>query len=197
MKKHIALALAVAAMVPVAAHAQSADEFTGFHAGASVGWNQGQNKRIPLTPNTVGSNRSSVTVRGHIGYDIPVGPSVIAGVEAGIASGGRNVITKSATGQFVTDPGVAFDLTARLGVKPTEGFLLYGKAGLGIQRVRTTLTLGDAVTKTSKTETGLLYGVGAQVKIAEGVALRAEFDRVSFNNRYKRNRALAGVDFSF
>jgi len=185
-------------LCPITAHAEAGASDSGFHAGISLGWQRAQNRNVPLAPDvTASSKRSSVTVRGYLGYDLPVGDAVVVGGELGIASGGRDIETRVGNDRFTTNPGISFDLAGRIGVKPASGLMLFAKAGWAAQRVRTTRVIDDLTINGRRTEHGFLYGAGAQVRLTDGVSLRAEFDRVSFSDRYRRNRALAGIDFAF
>jgi outer membrane immunogenic protein len=194
----IAAALAAPMFFPITAHAEAGASESGFHAGISLGWQRGMNREVPLGPtDTASSKRSSVTVRGYLGYDLPVGDAVVVGGEIGIANGGRDIETRLGNNRYTINPGASFDLVGRIGVKPTSGLLLFGKAGWGIQRVRTTQVIDNLPINSRRTEHGFLYGAGAQVRLSDSVSLRAEFDRVSFSDRYRRNRALAGIDLAF
>jgi len=196
--KKILLAVLTASTAAVSAHAQTTEpSFTGPRVGVSVGSNRGADKNVLPTPGPTGSKRSSVAIRGVAGYDVPLGNSATIGGELGIGNGGRDIVTGSGGRQFRTNPGLTFDASARLGVKPTSGVLLFGKAGWAMQRVTTTLTSGTTQQIDKGTEHGFLWGAGAEVAITPTVALRADFDRVSFNEHYKRSRLLAGVTMRF
>lgn len=72
------------------------------------------------------------------------GPFVI-GAEAGIGGGGKAVRQTGTRGQYLMDPGLTYDLTARAGVVGAPGALLYGRVGyrwLQIDRT-TTPTAGS------------------------------------------------------
>lgn len=193
----IAIAVAVA-ILPAAAIAQtSGSTFTGPHAGVSGGWNQGQDRRTIGSAPRTDTKRSGVVMRGFVGYDLPVGEQVVIGGEIGIATGGKDIITRRSAGTFRTDPGIALDATARVGFKPTDNLLLFAKGGWAYQRVKTDGLIGGQRLLGKGNEHGILFGGGMEVAVAPNVALRAEYDRVSFNENYKRDRVLAGLSFGF
>lgn len=50
---------------------------------------------------------------------MPIGEQVGIGGEVGVATGGKDSITRRVTSSFRTDPGIALDATARVGFRPT------------------------------------------------------------------------------
>ena len=197
--KRTVLALSLAASAISPAMAQTADDntptFTGPHVGVSVGWNRGTDKKV--LPGVEHANRSGVAVRGNVGYDLPIGNSAIIGGEFGIGSGGRDITTTQGSSRYVTHPGLTLDATARVGVKPVDKLLLFAKGGWGFQRVQTRLATLGGTSVEKHGEHGFLWGAGAEYAVSKNVALRADFDRVSFNDHYKRTRLMAGINFRF
>lgn len=190
-------AIAAAAAIPTIASAQTAaPTFSGPHIGVSAGWNQGRVDEGTGSAR-LRDNQSGVAVRGAAGYDVAIGNSAIIGAEIGIASGGRDIIATRGANRYRVDPGVALDASARIGVKPTSALLVYGKAGWAAERVKTSLTNGTRTIAGKSTEHGFLWGGGLEVAMSKNVSLKAEYDRVSFNDQYKRNRLLGGVNFRF
>lgn len=196
--KRIVLALALGATTMGTAHAQdAAPSFTGPRVGISAGWNQGTDKQVLPGPGETGSKKSGIAVRGVVGYDAPIGNFVTLGGELGVGIGGRDIVTRNATQQYRTDPGITFDASARLGVKPTNNVLLFGRAGWAMQRVKTTLTNGAVSVTDKDTEHGFLFGGGAELAVTQNVALRVDYDRTNFSDHYKRNRVMGGVSVRF
>ncbi|MFK4875166.1 outer membrane protein [Novosphingobium sp. ZW T3_23] len=194
--KHIVALALTGAFLPAIAQAQTdAPSFSGPHVTIMAGWNQGQVK--DGAAGLPDRKKSSVNVRGAAGYDVPIGNMAIIGAELGIGTGGRDVVSRSGTSTYTSNPGITLDATARVGIKPTSGLLLFGKGGWAFQRVRTTLDTNTADLSRKNGEHGFLWGGGAEVALTRNVALRADFDRVSFNDHYKRNRVLAGVNVRF
>jgi len=197
VKKYLPFA-ALALMVPAMASAQTSGEtFSGPYIGVQGGWNQGQDEDVLSGPGRTGAKKSGVVARGIVGYGHAIGEHVIIGAEAGIATGGRDISTVNGTTRHLTDPGITLDAAARIGVKPIDNVMLFGKGGWAFQRVTTSLTTADGSLTSKSSEHGILFGGGVEVGVTPNVALRAEFDRVSFNDNYKRNRALAGVSLRF
>ncbi|WP_447725705.1 MlaA family lipoprotein [Sphingomonas koreensis] len=179
------------------AGAGGAPTFTGPRVGASIGFNRSAGRHILPGPDEAGGHKIGVILRGSVGYDLPVGAKVIAGAEVGAATGGRDIVTQRGNLHYRIDPGFTLDASARLGVKPSAQLLLFGKAGWAMQRVTTVRTIDDITIATKGTRHGFLWGVGAEYALAPGMALRAEFDHVKFNDRYSRIRLLSGIGFRF
>lgn len=198
-KAALAFALFAATATPALAQtAGSAPTFSGGHVDVTAGWNRGTTKDVLPGPGDRHSHKSGVAVRGSAGYDVPLGNSAIVGAEVGIGTGGRDIDTVRGTSRFTVDPGLTLDAAARVGVKPSSGLLLYGKAGWAMQRVRATLAqpVGTAITGRD-TEHGFLWGGGAQFALSQNVSLKAEYDRVRFNDYYARSRVMGGLSFNF
>lgn len=196
MKKVIvALALAAGTITPAMAQSDG-PTFTGPRVGISTGWNRGTVKEDTKQERVLGK-RSGVAVSGNIGYDAPIGNAAIIGAEIGIGTGGRDVRFTNGASRYNVDPGFTMDATARLGFKPTNNLLIFGKGGWAMQRVKTTEVIGTTTLRDKGTEHGFLWGAGAEVALSKSVALRADFDRVSFNDHYKRTRIMGGVNFRF
>lgn len=137
-------------------------------------------------------------MRGSAGYDVALGDSAIVGAEIGIGSGGRDIQTIRGNDLFTVDPRLTVDAAARFGVKPSDGLLVYGKAGWAMQRVTASFAQTGGATVTGRdTEHGFLWGGGAQVALSRNVSLKAEYDRVKFNDYYKRSRLMGGLSFNF
>ena len=199
--KKVALAFALFAATATPALAQTAGTtptFTGAHVDVTAGWNRGTTKDVLPGPGDQRSRKSDVAVRGSAGYDVALGDSAIVGAEIGIGSGGRDIQTIRGNNLFTVDPRLTVDAAARFGVKPSDGLLVYGKAGRAMQRVTASLAqTGGAAVTGRDTEHGFLWGGGAQVALSRNVSLKAEYDRVKFNDYYKRSRLMGGLSFNF
>lgn len=198
MKNALLVLAAATVMTPVAASAQTAGPtFSGPYIGVSAGWNQGSEKNVLPGPGGTSEKRSGVAVRGSAGYDVAVGEHALVGAEVGVATGGRDIQTNNVGNGYRTNPKIALDAAARIGVKPVDRLLLFGKVGWGFQRVQTTLSTPTATFDRNSSENGLLFGGGAEVAVTKNVALKVDYDRTSFNDHYKRDRVLGGVSFRF
>ncbi len=146
------------------------------------------------------ATRNGFGVRGFAGYDAAIGKKVIIGAEIGIGKGGRTTEQASllAGGRYRIDPGFTYDVTARAGVIPTEGLLLYGRAGyrwLETKRSITGQLTGNGDTKV--TEKGFTYGGGVEYAVTPNVGIRAEFNRTNFDRDFKQNKVSIGASFRF
>ncbi|WP_447725707.1 outer membrane protein [Sphingomonas koreensis] len=200
--KRAFLGITIGLLAAGTASAQTdAPTFTGPRVGVSVGMNTGKDKNVLPGPGETGSRKKGVIVRGTVGYDVPISENAIIGAEVGIATGGRDIVTRNGTLSYRTDPGLTLDASGRVGFKPTEQLLLFGKAGWAMQRVTTARTSGSGAVSTTVstkgTEHGFLWGAGAEYALTPNMALRADFDRVRFNDHYSRTRVMGGVNFRF
>lgn len=198
MKKFaLAIALCAATVTPTLAQtANSAPTFSGPHADITVGWNRGTAKDV--LPGTGEQRKSGVAVRGSAGYDIAIGDGGIIGAEVGLSSGGRNIEAVRGGSRMTIDPRFSIDAAARVGVKPIQDLLLYGKAGWAMQRINANLSQTSGAGMTERTtEHGFLWGGGAQVALSPNLSLKAEYNRVKFNDDYSRSRIMGGVSYNF
>lgn len=199
--KNLVLALALCTATAAPALAQAADPastFTGAHVDVSAGWNRGSARDVLPGATNARARKSGVALRIGGGYDLALGNSVIIGAEAGIGTGGRDIRIVRGGARYVVNPGVTVDAAARAGVKPVQDVLLYGKAGWAMQSVRTSLTAATGTTTARRsTEHGFLWGLGAQVALTEKLSLKAEYDRVKFNQSYTRSRMMGGLSLNF
>jgi outer membrane autotransporter protein len=194
--KYLISTLALGACMISPAMAQSnAPTFTGPHASISVGLDQGTAEGV--LEGAKRERQKGVSVRGDVGYDLPIGNSVIVGAELGVGSGGRDIKTVQGTSRFVTNPGVTVDATARLGFKPVNKLLIFGKAGWAFQRVKSQLDTPAGIVNGRSNEHGVLWGAGTEWAITPNISLRSDFDRVSFSDHYKRTRFMSGVSYFF
>lgn len=196
--KRAFLGIVIGLFTAGAASAQmNAPSFTGPRVGASIGINKGKDKDVLPSPGETGARKKSVVVRGTGGYDLPIGKNAILGAEVGIATCGRDIVTRGGASTYRTDPGLTLDAIARVGFKPSEQLLLFGKGGWAMQRVTTSQTTGNTTVSVKGTERGFLWGAGAEYALTPNMALRAEFDHVKFNDHYSRSRVLGGVNLHF
>lgn len=201
MKTNAMLMIAALAAVPTAGLAQSdgAAKTGGFHVGVEA-TRDSNGVRQPGAATTVDrQSRGGFGVRGFAGYDLAIGETVVIGAEAGIGKGGRTVDQRSlGGGRYRVDPGLSYDATGRIGIVPTAGLMLYGRAGyrwLETKRDIVGQTLGNARTKL--TEKGFTYGGGAEVSVTNGLSLRAEFNRTNYDPNFRQNKVSVGALVKF
>jgi len=183
---------------PQAQNAESS--FTGVKIGAEI---SRVRETLRADSGNVGatakSTRNGIGYRGYLGYDYQIGPVVI-GAEAGIGGGGRSIRQSGARGSYVLDPGLRYDVSARAGLVPVDGLLIYGRGGyrwLKSER-RTTSTGASALPATTKqTERAVTYGVGAELLVDKHFSLRAEYDRTPYDRNLRANAFSMGAAFRF
>lgn len=184
-------------MAGTASAQTAAPAFTGPHVDGQIGLNRAKDKNVLSAPGDTGSRKQSPILRGAAGYDLPISENAIIGAEVSVATGGRDLVTKNGAVTYRTDPGFTLDATTRIGFKPHEQLLLFGKAGWAMQRVTVGKTIDKTTVSTKGTEHGMLWGIGAEYALTPKVALRTELDRVKFNERYSRSRIMSGVSLRF
>ncbi len=188
-------------LVPGFAQAQEkAATFTGAKIGAEV---SRVRETLRLDPGNIGATtndtRNGVGYRGYLGYDFQLG-RVVIGAEAGIGGGGRSLRQSGARGTYVLNPGLTYDISARAGVVPVEGLLIYGRAGYRWQQSeRSTIPAGaSAATLTTKqTERAVTYGAGVELQISERLSVRAEYNRTPYDQALRANAISLGAAFRF
>lgn len=192
------LTLAALATVPTTAFAQDAERnpLEGFKLGIDVTRDANQ---IRQTGGTLDAKRNGIGVRGFAGYDAAIGRMAIVGAEVGVGTGGRTSDQLSiGGGRYRVDPGLTYDVTARAGLVPTTGLLIYGRTGY--RWLRTTQTITGQATgngSTKVTEKGFTYGGGLEYALNPNLSLRAEFNRTNYDRTFKQNKVSVGAAIRF
>lgn len=184
---------------PAAAQATEADAanpFDGVTLGATVDYRRHEVKRTaPTLTDRVDAQEGGAGFRVFGGYDKTFGDIGLLGVEAGIGKGGRSVHTNVAGGTYQMNPGWSWDASARFGIMPARGVLLYGRTGYAWTRAKEVVDF-SAATKPDvmqrKTYGGFLYGFGGEFAVAPGFSLRTEFDQTNFGKGFKAARVQLG-----
>lgn len=200
--KSFFLGAAVTLLVGVqGAAAQDANAFAGLKAGAGFDYRAIQVKRMVADlPSKIDKRQGGAGYRAHLGYDLPLSDLLLIGVEGGVGGGGKALATTSAAGGYRLKPGLSYDVSARLGFQPTADVLLYGRAGY--QWLKTservdftnpgTAALGIPSVKHKETQSGVLYGFGAEFAATTSVSFRAEIDQASFGHGVKAAQVQLG-----
>lgn len=199
MTKFFLTSAVMIALMPAIAHAEDPNErWTGLKAGIEASRDRlsiaGDSGNIGAGPR---SARNGVGYRGFVGYDVQIGGVVIGG-EAGIAGGDRTAIQNGTRGQYLVNPGLSYDLSARAGVVVAPGVLVYGRAGhRWLQTDRTTIAANGTRSLREQTDGGITYGGGAEFQIGPHFLLRAEYMRTPYDRQLKSNRFAIGAGFRF
>ena len=198
MKLFIAAGAFILFVVPHIAHAEDAPRFNGFSSGVEV-----SHDRISVRqdPGNIGATRSArrdgVGYRTFIGYDVQIG-NIVLGAEGATGGGGKAVRQTGTRGQFLVDPGLTYDLTARVGTTVTPDLLIYGRAGYRwLQADRTTIPTAGPRLVREQTDGGITYGGGAELAVNRHISLRAEYNRTVYDRTLRANKAALGAVFKF
>ncbi|RJT25420.1 porin family protein [Chakrabartia godavariana] len=188
MTKRFVAAVSCAPIAILASTAAHAENFQGFRVELHGGYD---------------AISSEYTVDGAtagvgIGYDIPVGESVIVGVEA-------NLDYSSAKDEGVY-LGVAYsqvarrdiELSARVGAKLGEGTLAYLKAGYSNAGYEGAAAGYGLWAYEKGTSDGLRLGVGLEQRIADRWFVKGEYRYTRYGSEdVNRNQAIFGVGYRF
>lgn len=175
----------IAILVSTAAHAES---FQGFRVDLHGGYD---------------AVSSAYTVDGAtagvgIGYDIPVGETVIVGVEADL-----DYSSVKDEGSYF---GVAYsqvarrdiELSARIGAKLGQGTLAYLKAGYSNAGYEGAAAGYGLWAYEKGTSDGIRLGVGLEQRIAEKWFVKGEYRYTRYgSDDVNRNQAIFGVGYRF
>ncbi|WP_324113217.1 outer membrane beta-barrel protein [Caulobacter sp.] len=183
------------------AAAQDDKALTGFKVGAGFDFRAIQAKRsVSGWPSRVDERQGGAGYRAHVGYDVALGDGLLLGVEGGVGGGGKTLATRTAAGEYSLKPGFSYDASARVGIMPSTSVLLYGRAGY--QWLKTTEKIsfaggGLAPLKHKETQSGILYGFGAEYAATNALSLRAEIDQASFGHGVKAAQVQLGGALRF
>ena len=194
--------LLASAAVFVANPARAQDDsrsFTGARVEATFGYDSTHaDDGIAATPNKVDGLR----VGGAIGYDLPLGPTITIGAEAGIGwqvSGSAQA--QIGTTSFKLTTGRDIDISLRVGAKVAPSTLLYVKAGYANSefRLRTTLggTTGNTVGHLRDEEEGYRLGAGVEQMLGDHLYAKAEYRFTGYDSDVSRHQLLVGAGYRF
>lgn len=191
----IALSLAM----PFAAQAQ--DREASWLQGAHIGIEAVRDSNEANQPtSTREATRKGFGVRGHVGYDAVLGDVVLLGAELGVGKSGKTVTQASlvAPGRYRVDPGLTYDASARIGIVPTNGIALYGRAGYRWLKTEVSVT-GQPTGNFSRkqTEKGLTYGGGVEFAASQNFSIRAEYGRTKFSDTLRQSKISLGASIRF
>src|SRR3546814_477206 len=163
----------------------------GPYVGAQMGWGQ---RSTDFDLEDMGGDddfdvsRDGLDYGVFAGYDMPLGTNFLVGVEGGIGFGGKTLhASPSADIETSINPKWNWDVSARAGFLASPNLLVYGRAGYGAERVKTSLVSTDpAVPDLSDTSwsDGLLYGGGVEYGLNEAASIRAEYRHRDMDGGY-------------
>ena len=171
MKKML-MTVAVAA-VSLSAVATAADNFSGGYAGVQAGAAfRTQYKKKPATV-TLGGTAVVANLLG--GYGSVFSENLYAGAEGQIGTGFGENKKKYADGTVKYKNNSFFTLGGRLGYLPSQEVMLFASLAVGVENTKVKAPPAEQSTfKESHTGFIMLPGVGAEVKVAQNVNLRAD-----------------------
>ncbi|MBP6876683.1 MAG: porin family protein [Phenylobacterium sp.] len=188
------------AALALGATAASAEPFQGFHAGVGIGGSKVQSEdKIPGFARKADNDAKGFAYRGFVGYDFKVSERIVLGAEAGISNGDKKIESRVDTARVKVDPGIGFDVTARLGFVATDNLMIYGRAGWAREKFEREIrfTNNNTVLRNDKDANGALFGIGAEYALSDNVAIRAEYDRTNFKEDRKRDRLMVSAAYRF
>lgn len=188
------------AALALGATAASAEPFQGFHAGVGIGGSKVQSEdKIPGFARKADNDAKGFAYRGFVGYDVKLSERIVLGAEAGISNGDKKIESRVDTARVKVDPGIGFDVTARLGFVATDNLMVYGRAGWAREKFEREIrfTNNNTVLRNDKDANGALFGIGAEYALSDNVAIRAEYDRTNFKEDRKRDRLMVSAAYRF
>lgn len=185
MRKFLVIAASAAAVaVPAAAHA-------GAYAQVQTGLD---------SVSVAGESDEGVAFGGALGYEIPLGEKLFAGVEASVDD--------STTKDCVSDLFVLGDrtcvktgrdlsLVARLGTRLGEKSSIYVLAGYTNARIKGTYTDGVDSISDGENGDGVRLGAGYQLNFSDKLFGKLEYRYSNYESDFSRHNALVAVGYNF
>jgi outer membrane immunogenic protein len=196
MKYISILTVAIASLTAFSAQAQTANQFDGLAIGLQSGLHR--NKANVTAPGNVTftDKQDGYALRALAGYDRQMADRFVLGGEIGISRGGPETNGQLGTASFSIDPGMMFDVSARAGVVAAERVLVYGRVGYANSKPDFSAANSTATPSSfsrDKRDGGLLYGVGAEVALADSIGMRIEYRRTKFSELKVRQFLIGAV----
>jgi outer membrane immunogenic protein len=132
------------------------------------------------------AHKDGFNIGAEVGYDAPIGPSIIAGAYAGV----EFATTKACSEIFGNDEaclklGRNFTIGGRLGTKVSPSTLLYVKGGYSNGQLKAKYSSLDDPTlnfSAHANRDGFHFGAGAEVLVGSKGYIRAEYVRTNYND---------------
>jgi outer membrane immunogenic protein len=174
-------------------HSSAAETLAGPYAGIQLGYQEVATIDLP----TIGGNGTELnvdgaTIGGYLGYNIPLGDSLVLGVEGGANFG---------TDQLDND----YTVSGHLGIATGENSMVFLRGGyqwvdldvadLTSDLLGRPLTQGELAIANAQDDTasGVLIGAGVQFGLGRNAHLRATVDTIEFDTY----RIAAGLGVNF
>lgn len=194
-RMHILVVLAaMAAGTP--AHAQDTTEFAGPRVEAVVGLDQ---LRFDLA-SIGGDGRAKQADLGYgiaLGYDVPVTPTLLIGVEGGVNLSDIRAVTGTATDGGELRQRRELTLAGRISTPLASNLLLYGKAGYANLQLRESTTVASATTSATRDLDGVLLGTGIEVKVTPNAYWKSEYRYTDYADGHISNKVTTGIGLRF
>jgi outer membrane immunogenic protein len=153
--------------------------WTGFYAGASVGYGFTRTEYDSVADGTGTLSKENVLGTAGIGWDLQMS-NMVVGIMADI------------TARDVSDPSYQWFIGARGGVLITPRTLVYALAGY-TEELDGTLAFKSADTTKLQDLAGLTLGGGLEHMLAPGWTAKAEYRYVSFGREHAPDGAIDGL----
>ena len=129
----------------------------------------------------------------YAGYDIPLGSTLFAGVEANASLSGAKFTIDDTVDTLRLKAKKSFGASARLGAMLNDSTALYAKAGW----VNTKFKASTNGFSDSDRDDALALGAGIETRVGAGTSIRLEYTYADYSDFVKNNQIKAGVAFRF
>jgi outer membrane immunogenic protein len=178
------------------ANSAQAEEFTGPRIEATAGWDQVD---YDLSRYSIAgdSKRSGINWGFAAGYDVPLGDTFVAGLEAGMNFSNVDQGFSDGTASYLLHARRDVDLSARLGARLGGNALLYAKAGYTNFQVGADTTVDGTTTSQRTNLDGVRLGAGVELGITKAAYLKGEYRYSNYEQGVSKNEVLTGIGLRF
>lgn len=195
-RKAALLAAAGALATPGWTGSAHAEQFVGPRAEVTVGLDR---LKFDLADYGVDDSieAGGMSIGGAVGYDVPLGTGLVAGVEAGVSFSTADRTFDDGVTALSFDAKRDLELSGRLGSLVAPGTLLYGKAGYTKLRLGNELTAAGVTAASSADLHGYRLGLGLEHAISANAYLKSEYRYSNYEQDLTKNEVLAGFGIRF
>jgi len=173
-----------------------AQVFSGPYVGVEFGLDnyEGQGEDVFVAGDKFDGLSGNGAVGGvYAGYDIPLGATLFAGIEAQASLSGAKVTYDDTVDSLTLKAKESFGASARLGAMLNDSTALYAKAGWVNTKFKGTINgFSD-----SDRDDALVLGGGIETRVGAGTSIRLEYSYADYSDFVKNNQIKAGVAFRF